>query len=229
MGFNLFMSFLKIDNIHREFVKNKNIVSALNGVSSEIKKGEMIGIIGASGAGKSTLLHIIGALDKPTKGTIFFNDKDIFKFPEGKVASFRNKKIGFVFQFHNLINAFSAVENVSLPNLISGMKKEKALKKAGEILGVLGLGSRLHHKPGELSGGEQQRVAIARAISQDPELILADEPTGNLDTKTGNEVFDILSDLNKEKKITVIVVTHNEQLSKKMPRIIRLENGKVVN
>jgi len=197
----------------------------LKGIDLILKRGEMLGIVGASGAGKSTLLHVLGTLDRPTEGTVYFEKLDIFRFSDAKLAQFRNKRIGFIFQLHHLLPEFNALENVLIPAFIAGVNQDDAGKKARRLLEEVGLKERLNHKPGELSGGEQQRVAVARALMNDPDLILADEPTGNLDSKTSDSVFHLLKRINQEKKQTFVIVTHNNQLAEKMDRIIHLADG----
>ncbi|HIO20826.1 MAG TPA: ABC transporter ATP-binding protein [Nitrospirales bacterium] len=192
----------------------------------EITRGEVLAIVGASGVGKSTLLHILGALDRPTSGTVEFNGEYIFNQSDNQLAHFRNKNIGFVFQFHHLLPEFTAVENVRLPGLIMGDSTEAATSRAIEALKDFGLGHRLSHRPGELSGGEQQRVAIARAVLNNPALVLADEPTGNLDTQTGQDVFQLLRDLNQSKGTTFVLVTHNEALAARANRVLRMVDGR---
>ena len=187
----------------------------------------MLAIEGMSGAGKSTLLHILGALDRPSEGKVFFEGLDLFARTDGELAEMRNRHIGFVFQFHHLLPEFSALENTMMPGLIRGMSPGKAGKEAERILAQLGLGDRLEHKPGEMSGGEQQRVAVARALMLNPRVILADEPTGNLDTRTGEEVHNLLLKINREQGITIVIVTHNSFLAARMTRRIRLADGKL--
>jgi len=187
--------------------------------------GEMVGIIGASGAGKSTLLHILGALDRPTSGKILFEERDIASLDEISLAHFRNTSVGFVFQFHHLLPEFNSLENVILPGMIGGMAFHETEEKAGELLKELGLGKRTTHRPGELSGGEQQRVAVARALIRGPKIVLADEPTGNLDTKTGNDLFELFIDLNKKRGITFVIVTHNKALSSRCHRVLEMADG----
>jgi len=189
--------------------------------------GEMLAIEGASGAGKSTLLHILGALDRPTEGKVYFQKIDLMKQSDGELAEIRNRHIGFVFQFHHLLPEFSAVENTMMPGLIQRMSPKEAIRKAEKILVQLGLGDRLQHKPGELSGGEQQRVAVARALMLNPRVILADEPTGNLDTKTGKEVHNLMVRINQEQGITIVVVTHNPALAARMTRRVLLVDGRL--
>ena len=220
---------IQVKNLHKVFESHGKRVEVLKGIDLDIKKGEMLSIVGASGAGKSTLLHIIGAIETPTTGSVFYEDEDIFSMNDKRLAKFRNNKIGFIFQFHHLLPEFSAIENTMMPALIRGIKKREACKDAADILNKVRLGQRISHKPGELSGGEQQRVAIARALMLKPEVILADEPTGNLDTKTGNAIQDLLIDLNTELKITLVMVTHNRILADKMPRKISLMDGRIVS
>jgi lipoprotein-releasing system ATP-binding protein len=200
----------------------------LKGITVEISRGDLIAVVGASGAGKSTFLHILGTLERPTSGTVLFDGQDLFKLSEEAQAEFRNKRIGFVFQFHHLLPEFTALENTFLPALIQNRPPAEAQNEASQLLTEVGLGERLHHKPGELSGGEQQRVAVARALMQRPDLVLADEPTGNLDTHTGEELFSLLRKLNKTRGTTFVIVTHNDRLSAQAGRIIRMEDGQIV-
>lgn len=202
-------------------------VEVLKGISFDIKKAEMIAIVGPSGAGKSTLLHILGALDKPTSGTVHYGDKDIFALKNERLAYFRNKTVGFIFQFHHLLPEFTALENTMMPALVGGMSYGAVRGRAENILRDMGLSERITHNPGKLSGGEQQRVATARALLLEPALVLADEPTGNLDTHTGNELFNTFKSLNK-KGITFIIVTHNEEIASQCGRIIQIIDGKIV-
>jgi len=199
-----------VENLSKTFFKDGNKIEVLRGLNLEIKKGDSLAILGVSGAGKSTLIHILGTLDHPTSGNISINGMNVFEWDENKMARFRNSNIGFVFQLNNLLPEFNALENTMMPALISGMPKKLAAQKAYSLLEELGLEKRTGHKPGELSGGEQQRVAIARALVMEPEILLADEPTGNLDTETGKKIEDILVNLNATKKITLIIVTHNK-------------------
>jgi lipoprotein-releasing system ATP-binding protein len=202
---------ISIKNLNKIFFTLGGDLHILKDITLDLQKGEMAAIMGPSGVGKSTLLHIIGALDSPTSGSVFYEDVDVFNLKNDKLAEFRNKTIGFVFQFHHLLPEFNAIENVMMPALIAGMKRDEAYERAGRILGEVGLKERILHKPGELSGGEQQRVAVARALILEPRVILADEPTGNLDTHTGEELLILLTELNK-KGLTLLIVTHNEQL-----------------
>jgi lipoprotein-releasing system ATP-binding protein len=221
------MALIRVQNVFKSFVTDGKKVDVLRGIDLSVTRGEVINILGASGAGKSTLLYILGALDRPTSGTVVHDGISLFTMGDRDLASFRNRKIGFVFQFHHLLPEFTAVENVMMPALIARIKPAEAKKRAEAILDRLGLADRCDHKPGELSGGEQQRVAVARAILLSPDVILADEPTGNLDTKTGEEVHKVLMDLNRELKITMIIVTHNLKLAKRDGRSVILEDGKI--
>ncbi len=211
--------------VAKSFKTQAGELKVLKGIDLTIAKGEMLGIIGASGAGKSTLLQILGALDKPTSGKVLFRGKDIASMDENSLARLRNTSIGFVFQFHHLLPEFNSIENAMFPAIIGGMSFSAAEKKAEALLGDLGLSARMRHRPGELSGGEQQRVAVARALIQDPEVVLADEPTGNLDTATGNDLFELFLDLNKKKGITFVVVTHNKSLSDRCHRVLEMADG----
>ena len=197
----------------------------LKGIDLTIRRQEMVSIIGASGAGKSTLLHIMGTLDQPTEGTITYKGQNLLGLAESALADFRNRCLGFVFQFHHLLPEFTALENTVLPALIQKQPKTEATDVAKGLLTDVGLAHRLHHKPGELSGGEQQRVAIARALIRSPDLVLADEPTGNLDSHTGDALFAILRNLNERRGTAFVIVTHNDKLSEQTDRIVHLEDG----
>ncbi len=201
------------------------VVTVFQDINLTIHKGEMVAIVGASGAGKSTLLHLLGGLDQPTSGTVFLDDFDMFKNGELQLAAMRNRRIGFVFQFHHLLPEFSALENVMMPLLIGGQQQTVATGLARELLQRVGLEKRMAHRPGELSGGERQRVALARALVASPKLLLADEPTGNLDQRTGEEVFGLLRQLHTEEQLTSIIVTHNEQLAATCDRVLHLAGG----
>jgi len=218
-----------VKDLKKSFTKDGQEIEVIKGFNLEIVRGESLAMLGVSGAGKSTFIHILGTLDHPTSGTILFDGINVFDWPETKIAEFRNKKIGFVFQFHHLLPEFSALENTMMPGLISGMQKQEASDRAGTLLEEVGLGHRTKHKPGELSGGEQQRVAVARALMMEPEIILADEPTGNLDSETGRKVYETMLGLNQSRNITLIVVTHNRTLAKHMSRRIELEDGKITH
>jgi lipoprotein-releasing system ATP-binding protein len=218
---------IKLENLSKTFIKDGNRIDVLRGLNLEIEKGVSLAVVGVSGAGKSTLIHILGTLDHPTDGTLLIAGNNVFEWSKKRIAAFRNKTIGFVFQFNNLLPEFNALENAMMPALISGMQRKQAWEKAEDLLSEVGLAHRLRHKPGELSGGEQQRVAIARALVMEPEILLADEPTGNLDTETGKKIEDILVNLNRVKKITLIVVTHNKALADRMSGRIGLRDGKI--
>jgi lipoprotein-releasing system ATP-binding protein len=226
---------IETQDLKKSFATEAGELKVLKGISIAINEGEIVGIVGASGVGKSTLLHILGALDKPTSGKVLYSDQDIFSFNGNTLASFRNKTIGFVFQFHHLLPEFTALENIMMPGLINRSQKsevrsqyEDIYKKAEKLLDEVGLSGRKIHRPGELSGGEQQRVAVARALILEPKVVLADEPTGNLDAATGEDLFNILINLNKEKGITFIIVTHNESLSNRCHRVLRMLDGRIV-
>ena len=212
--------------VHKSFKTEAGELNILRGINLTIAEGEMLGIIGASGAGKSTLLHILGALDKPSSGKVLFQGKDVFSMDDGLLAEFRNSSIGFVFQFHHLLPEFNSIENVMLPGLISNRPYGETEKRAKQILEELGLSKRLKHRPGELSGGEQQRVAVARALLQNPKIVLADEPTGNLDTSTGNSLFDLFIELNRKNRTTFVIVTHNKTLSDNCHRVLEMADGR---
>ena len=216
-----------LKNLSKTFFKDGNKIEVLRGLNLEIAPGESLAILCGSGAGKSTLIHILGTLDHPTEGYLHINGLNVFDWKENKMAAFRNSMIGFIFQFSNLLPEFDALENTMMPALISGMSRRQAVQKAHTLLKEVGLEQRLKHKPGELSGGEQQRVAIARALVMEPQILLADEPTGNLDTETGKKIEDILVNLNAIRKITLIVVTHNKLLAERMSRRIGLRDGKI--
>lgn len=221
------MELIKLENIKKSYGDNKKSIPVLGGIDFTVNRGDTVAILGASGVGKSTLLNIIGALDRPTSGSISFNGEDVLKKTEEELSAFRNKNIGFVFQSHHLLSDFTALENVMLPSLIGGVSTDESMDRAKDLLSKVGLSERLDHKPGELSGGEQQRAAITRALVRSPELILADEPTGNLDSQTGEVVFELLLKLNKEKNITLIVVTHNEELASRLDRRVKMVDGKL--
>lgn len=219
---------IRITDLHKSFIMGSQELTVLKGIDLDIPRGQMVAIVGASGAGKSTMLHIMGMLDRPTKGTVYFDNQDLFQMSEAQQAEFRNRRIGFVFQFHHLLPEFTALENACMPALIQRRPIEEVEQEATTLLQEVGLGQRLHHKPGELSGGEQQRVAVARALLQKPDLVLADEPTGNLDTHTGESLFGLLRDLNRTRKTTFVIVTHNDKLSAQSDRIIHMQDGMIV-
>lgn len=218
---------ITIKDLYKTYGDTQKKVDVLKGIDVSIKRGETVAIVGASGVGKSTLLNILGALDRPSKGGVLYGKEDIFRYDEKRLAAFRNRAIGFVFQFHHLLPEFTALENVMLPALIGGFDPKEARSKAEALLKEVGLANRLNHKPGELSGGEQQRAAIVRAIVQGPEAVLADEPTGNLDTKTGEEVFEILLELNRSRNTTMVIVTHNEKLAGRLSRRLKMVDGNI--
>jgi lipoprotein-releasing system ATP-binding protein len=216
---------LRCTNLTKEYSDGENSVKVLKNINFSINKAEQVAIVGSSGSGKSTLLHLLGALDKPTSGQVTFEQQDIFAFSSNQQAKFRNQSLGFVYQFHHLLPEFSALENVAMPLLIA----KKAIKQANEMamarLDKVGLSHRYNHKPAELSGGERQRVAIARALVTQPKLILADEPTGNLDQKTGESIYQLLSDLREQMHTSFVVVTHDTQLAKRLDRSLNLVDG----
>jgi len=220
---------IEVKKISKIFYGKDSEISALKDVDLTIKSAETIGILGISGSGKSTLLHILGTLDRPTSGEVVFDGMNLFNYDDDKLSDIRNKKIGFVFQFHYLLQDFDALENVMIPCLINGQNKDTAKEKAIELLEKVGLENRLHHKPGELSGGEQQRVAIARAVVQDPKVILADEPTGNLDLKNGMSILDLFLELNHDRKITCVIITHNKEIANRLERTVTLSDGTILN
>ncbi len=219
---------ITVKNLEKSFINNQHHVEVLKNLDLELHHRDTLAVVGASGTGKSTLLHILGTLDRPSGGQVLFEGQDIFGQSALALARFRNQKIGFVFQFHHLLPEFTAVENTMMPLLIAGEGNREARGRAEEILAQLGLKDRLLHRIGELSGGEQQRVAIARALIRDPQLILADEPTGNLDRKTGIQIIDLFSRLNQEKGVTFLMVTHNQELSRRFKRIVEIVDGKAV-
>ena len=221
-------SLIQVQGLQKVFKKGGTEIHALAGIDLTVQQGEMIVIVGASGAGKTTLLHILGTLDRPSQGKVLYQGKDLFARSEGALAALRNRDIGFIFQFYNLLPEFSALENTMMPALIQGMDREQARQQAEEILEEVGLKDRMWHKPGELSGGEQQRVAVARALVLHPTLLLADEPTGNLDSETGERIIQLIFSLNQAKGITLIVVTHNEALARRFPQQISLVDGRTV-
>lgn len=219
---------IEVKGLEKTFNHPAGALRVLKGLDLVIKEKEMAAVVGVSGVGKSTLLHILGTLDRPTAGKIFYSGTDVFALPESALTEFRNRRIGFVFQFHHLLPEFTAVENVIMPGLLSNNASREGLKKrAVELLEELGLGGRIHHRPGELSGGEQQRVAVARALFMNPSVVLADEPTGNLDTETGAELFRLLFRLNEEKGITFLIATHDKEISSRCKRVIEMVDGRI--
>ncbi len=220
---------IQVAGLQKSYGSGAARVEVLKGIDLAVQAGESVALVGASGAGKSTLLHLLGALDRPTAGEVRFSGEDIFRRSDQQLASFRNRSIGFVFQFHHLLPEFTALENAMMPALIGGMKRDEAKGIAADLLAAVGLAHRITHKPGELYGGEQKRVAIARALVLSPRLLLADEPTGNLDMKTSSEIHDLFAGLRERIGITLVVVTHNEQLAARMGRIVRLVDGKLAD
>lgn len=217
---------IKAEELHKSFKTLKNVkLNVLKGISINIEREKISVIVGASGAGKSTLLHLLSGLDKPDSGTVYFDDKDIFKYNDEKLSKFRNENIGFIFQFHHLLPEFTAIENVAIPLMINGLKLSKSLERSKELLSSVGLTERLDHKPAELSGGEQQRVAVARALANNPKIIFADEPTGNLDSENSAAIHKILFDLRDRLKITFIIVTHNPELVELADTVFEMKDG----
>jgi len=220
---------IKLENVWKVYQLDKVEVVALKGISLEINPGSFVSIMGSSGSGKSTLLNLIGALDVPTKGKIFLKGKDISLLSEDELSQLRGKTIGFVFQEFNLLPNLTALENVALPMIFQKVAKEKRGKRAEDILLSLGLDERMYHLPAELSGGERQRVAIARAIANDPELIIADEPTGNLDSTTGEKIMEVLTDFHQKQGKTLVVVTHDPQIAGYTKDVINIKDGQIVS
>ncbi len=213
--------------VAENLVKKYSSLTVVDGVSLSIEKGEIVSVVGQSGAGKSTLLHLLGALDKPDSGRVLIDGTDLFKLPSKKQAAFRNKHIGFVFQFHHLLPEFTAVENVAVPLWIAGQGRKQATDAAAAMLDIVGLGNKLDNKPSELSGGEQQRVAIARALVNKPSIIMADEPTGNLDSANAQSIHQLFIDLRNRLGQTFIMITHNEELAGMTDRILTMKDGKI--
>jgi lipoprotein-releasing system ATP-binding protein len=216
-----------VENVKKSFVHEGRQVQILRGIDLRIEEREMLCIVGPSGAGKSTLLHMLGTLDLPSEGTIYFQGDNITAYSSARLAEFRNHAIGFVFQFHHLLPEFTALENVTMPGRIRGERTGELNERARQLLEEVGLRERLSHRPGELSGGEQQRVALARALIMNPKLVLADEPTGNLDTHTGTAVHELLFRLNEVYGTTFLVVTHSQDLARKMPRVVHMRDGRI--
>ena len=216
---------IALRNLTKEYVDGPRVVRVLTALDLDIATGERVAIVGESGVGKSTLLHILGTLDRPTSGEVWFDDEELTAKSDRELALFRNREVGFIFQFHHLLLDFTALENVMMPALIGGMGRDAARRRAADLLVRVGLAERLEHKPGELSGGEQQRVAVARALTQAPRVVLADEPTGNLDPATAAGVQELLIELNRERRMTLVVVTHSPTLASAMDRTLRLGGG----
>lgn len=220
---------LAAKGIQKSFKKGKLVIPVLKGVDFSVSKGETVAIVGASGAGKSTLLHILGTLELPTAGKVFFESKDVFAGSEDEQSKFRNRHLGFVFQFHYLLPEFTALENVMMPGLIAGRNEGFLKPMAEELLAEVGLAHRLHHKPGELSGGESQRVAVARALLMKPEILLADELTGNLDSENSNNLISLLLELNRKRGVSLVIVTHDVALARRMSRVVEMRDGRLVS
>ncbi len=216
-----------IEDLKKSFQHEGSTLEVLRGIDLNIYPGQILAIVGPSGAGKSTLLHCMGTLDLPTSGRIRLAGEELTTMSSSRLAAVRNRTIGFVFQFHHLLPEFNALENVMLPGLIQGRPRKEMERRARSLLEEVGLGSRVTHRPGELSGGEQQRVAVARALALDPKLLLADEPTGNLDTATSDAIHDLFFQINREHGTTIVVVTHNPTFAERMPRVVRLRDGRV--
>lgn len=217
---------IKVLGLKKIFRTEAGEIPVLRGLDFGVPRGGMFAVMGASGVGKSTLLHILGAIDRPTGGSVVLDDADVFKMPDSALPGFRNRTIGFVFQFHHLLPEFTALENVMMPGLIEGRRpRAEIASDALSLMEELGIGHRVSHRPGEMSGGEQQRTAVARALIMSPKVVLADEPTGNLDTSTGEELFDVLIRLNRERGITFLIATHNEALASKCHKILRMRDG----
>ncbi|MFN7951932.1 MAG: ABC transporter ATP-binding protein [bacterium] len=219
---------IAVSGLTKTFQKKAVSVEVLKGVDLELERGSSVAIMGASGAGKSTLLHVLGGLERPTAGSVVIEGRDVYALPEIKRSELRNRSIGFVFQFHHLLPEFTALENVMMPALIAREPEPAARARAAGLLEEVGVGHRLTHRPGELSGGEQQRVSLARALVMDPAVVLADEPTGNLDVTTGTRIFDLLLDMNRRRGTTLVVVTHNPELATRMERCLRMFDGRFV-
>ncbi len=216
---------VRIEGLRKTYLMGERRLEVLRGIDLEIGEGEMLALTGPSGAGKSTFLHVLGTLDAPTAGRVFFEGEDVFEKDEADLARFRNETVGFVFQSHHLLPEFTALENAMMPALVRRVPRGEARRRAQGMLSLVGLADRVEHKPGELSGGEQQRVAVARALCLEPRLLLADEPTGNLDPQTGEGIHALLVDVNARLGITAVIVTHNEKLAASLPRRVRLVQG----
>lgn len=227
MRSNMAEALVIVEDLHKKFQHMGRELEVLKGIDLNIHAGQILAIVGASGAGKSTLLHCIGTLDLPTSGRIRLAGEELTTMSSTRLAAVRNKSIGFVFQFHHLLPEFNALENVMLPGLIQGRPRKEMEKRAAALLEEVGLSHRVTHRPGELSGGEQQRVAVARALVLDPKLLLADEPTGNLDSSTSDAIHDLFFEINRKHGTTIVVVTHNSAFAESMPRVVRMRDGKV--
>lgn len=218
---------IEAKGLRKNYTNGAKRLEVLKGVDLKVEAAQITAILGPSGAGKSTLLHLLGGLDVPSEGEVFIDGVNIYSIGEGERAKLRNTKIGFIFQFYHLLPEFNALENVLLPLWIRGENGKSAHKKGTEMLGLVGLGERLDHRPGQLSGGEQQRVAIARALINDPEALLCDEPTGNLDSETGGNIIELLWDLNARRKTTLIIVTHDAEIAKAAQRVLHIKDGRI--
>ncbi|WP_432818733.1 ABC transporter ATP-binding protein [Trichloromonas sp.] len=218
---------IEAQGLNKSFGTSDGRVDVLRGIDLRIERGERVGVVGTSGAGKTTLMHILGALDRPTSGTVRFDGEDIFALKGAALDAFRNRTVGFVFQFHQLLPEFTALENVMMPALVARKSFREAIPMAAKLLGEVGLGHRLKHKPGQLSGGEQQRVAIARALVMSPRVLLADEPTGNLDSGTSAEIYRLLDEIHQSRELTMVVVTHSERLAGRLDRVLRMVDGRL--
>ncbi|HEY3746031.1 MAG TPA: ABC transporter ATP-binding protein [Gemmatimonadaceae bacterium] len=222
------MTVLEAHDVYKTYVGGDgNILNVLNGVNLSVQRGEMIAIVGASGAGKSTLMHVLGALDKPTQGYVVIGGQPVHGRNETELGELRNRTVGFVFQFHHLLREFSAMENVMMPMLIGGRDESAARSRAAELLARVGLSARMTHRPGELSGGEQQRTAVARALAMDPQILLADEPSGNLDRSNAENLHELLSEVVNDLEIGMVVVTHNRSLAARANQVLLLEGGRL--
>ena len=221
------MELLKVENLYKVYGKGENEVKAVNGVSFSVPKGQMVAIVGASGSGKSTLLHMIGAVDRPTSGKIFLDGQDVFQQNNRELAIFRRRQVGLIYQFYNLIPVLTAEENITLPVMMDGRKPDK--EHLEKTLDMLGLKERRDHLPSQMSGGQQQRVSIGRALFTSPQVILADEPTGNLDSKNSAEIMELFRRSNKELKQTIIIITHDEKIAEQCDRVIVLSDGKIIS
>ncbi len=219
---------MKVEELRKSFASGAETLRVLRGIDFELAEGEFLSVIGQSGAGKSTLLHIMGGLDRPDGGRVLFRDRDVFGGSASELDRYRNRDVGFIFQFHHLMPEFSALENVMMPALVAKMGREEARRVAADWLAEVGLSDRLKHRPGQLSGGEQQRVAVARALVMSPAVLMADEPTGNLDQENSQAVFRLLRDINRRRRLSVVMVTHNAELATATDRTMRLANGMLV-
>jgi len=219
---------LRAEDVRKVFRRDGYDLEVLKGVSLSIARGEMVGVVGVSGAGKTTLLQILGTLDRATSGRVLYGGRDVSGLPEEEMAAFRNRSVGFVFQSHNLLPEFTVLENVMLPCLIARIDPEAARGRASKLLSDVGLAGRMAHRTGEISGGEQQRTAICRALVMEPSVLLADEPTGNLDRKTAAGVVDLLGELNRAQGLSLLMVTHNERIAERLHRVIRIDDGRIV-